>query len=258
MTLPQRQVVEGWRGIELRRAVAQSLARPYPVTWPMVALMALVPVYLVIANRAQRGVVYAPELAFDRALPLVPAWALVYGLFYLYLIVLPVFVVRDVPHVRRTFFAYLAVWISAYIVFLVYPTVAPRPAVVAGDGFAVWGLRFLYGADPPYNCFPSLHVAHSFVSAFTCRRVHRGVGRAALVCAALVAMSTMLTKQHYVVDVIAGITMAAAATTAALWTYPAERVPEHDRQAAPQLALALMGLVGIILGATWVAVRLVV
>jgi hypothetical protein len=42
------------------------------------------------------------------------------------------------------------------------------------------GLRFLYSSDPPYNCFPSLHAAHSFVSALTCYRVHRGVGIAAV------------------------------------------------------------------------------
>lgn len=56
---------------------------------------------------------------------------------------------------------------------------------MVGEGFAVWGLRALYRADPPCNCFPSLHVAHSFVSA-------------------LVAMSTVFIKQHYVLDVIAG------------------------------------------------------
>src|SRR2546422_643919 len=81
---------------------------------------------------------------------------------------------------------------------LVYPTMPPRPARVIGEGFAVWGLRFLYSADPPYNCFPSLHVAHSFVSALTCYRVHRGVGIAAALCASLIGVSTLYTKQHYI------------------------------------------------------------
>lgn len=93
---------------------------------------------------------------------------------------------------------------SARIPFLVYPTVAPRPASVVGDGFAVWGLRFLYSADLPYTCFPSLHVAHAFVSALTCYRLHRAVGIAAVICAVLVALSTLFTKQHYVADVIPG------------------------------------------------------
>lgn len=37
------------------------------------------------------------------------------------------------------------------------------------------GLRALYSPDPPYNCFTSLHVAHSFVSALTSYRVHRSL-----------------------------------------------------------------------------------
>ena len=121
------------------------------------------------------GTLHVPALALDRILPLQPGWALVYGALYLFLIILPVFVVRQEGHIRRTVRAYVNVWSIAYVCFLVYPTSAPRPAVVIGEGF-VWGLRFLYSADPPYNCFPSLHVAHSFVSALTCFKVNRGVG----------------------------------------------------------------------------------
>jgi hypothetical protein len=121
----------------------------------MILLVSLVPFYLFIADRTRGGPQHAPEVALDRLLPLRPGWALVYGSLYLFLILLPVFVVRQQEQIRRTVLAYLMVWIAA-----------PRPEDVAGEGFMVWGLRFLYDADPPYNCFPSLHVAHSFV----CRR----------------------------------------------------------------------------------------
>jgi hypothetical protein len=47
----------------------------------------------------------------------------------------------------------------------------PVRALIYGP---VWGLRFLYDADPPYHCFPSLHVARSFVSALTCYRAGCG------------------------------------------------------------------------------------
>ncbi|HEX2462830.1 MAG TPA: phosphatase PAP2 family protein, partial [Vicinamibacterales bacterium] len=148
--------------------------------------------------------------------------------------------------IRRTVLAYLMVWIAAYIVFLVYPTRAPRPEAVAGEGFMVWGLRFLYDADPPYNCFPSLHVAHSFVSALTCYRVHRGVGIAAVVCAALVGLSTLFTKQHYVLDVIAGVLLACVAYVVFLRRYRSEEIPERDRLVAPVLALMVVGIVGLV------------
>jgi membrane-associated phospholipid phosphatase len=220
----------------------RSFTRPYPVTIGMVALILLVPVYLVIAGGVSHRTPHSPALALDRLLPLSPVWALVYGALYLSLIVLPVFVVRENEHIRRTFLAYLAVWITAYVFFLIYPTIAPRPAEVPGDGFASWALRFLYDADPPYNCFPSLHVAHSFVSALTCYLVNRRVGFAGIIAASLVAISTLYTKQHYVVDVVAGVLLACAAYAVFLRGYPHERIPARDRHLAPALAVGTLAI----------------
>src|SRR5262245_12409921 len=180
------------------RLVVQALTRPYPVTPAMVLLVSLVPFYIFIAELMPERTLHRPEVALDRAVPLQPAWALVYGSLYLFLILLPVFVVRQPEQIRRTVRAYLMIWITAYVCFVVYRTPGPPPAEVVGQGFAAWGLRFLYSADPPYNCFPSLHVAHSFVSALACSRVHRGVGIAGVVCASLVGLSTLFTKQHYI------------------------------------------------------------
>lgn len=232
-------------------AIVESLRRPYPITFPMIALMLLVPVYLFLPDFAS-GPMHRPELPLDRLVPLQPVWGIGYGTAYLFLVVLPIFLVREREHVRRTFLAYLAVWIPAYVIFVVWPTEAPRPEDVPGDGFFAWGLRFLYEADPPYNCFPSLHVAHSFVSALTVRRLHRGVGQAALVCAFGVGLSTLFTKQHYVADVVAGIAMAYAADAIVLRGCRAG--PDtRERRLAPALALATLAVVVAANVAFWVA-----
>lgn len=230
----------------------QSLTRPYRVTLSMVVLVLLVPFYIFIPELMPGRTLHVPELALDRAIPLQPAWALVYGSLYLFLILLPVLVVRQEEQIRRTVLAYLMVWIAAYVCFLVYPTVAPRPAKVIGEGFVVWGLRFLYSADPPYNCFPSLHVAHSFVSALTCYRVHRGVGIATALCASLIGISTLYTKQHYILDVIAGIFLAYVAYFVFLRSYPRGEIPELDRCLAPVLALGTIGALGFGAACFWV------
>ena len=170
-----------------------------------------------------------------------------------YLILLPIFVVQQEGLVRRTVYAYLLIWITAYVFFFVlYPTAAPRPPRVVGEGFAVWGLRALYSSDPPYNCFPSLHVAHSFVSALAAHRVNRGLGVLATVCAALVALSTLFTKQHYVVDVIGGVVLALVAYLTFIATYPRERIPELDRRVAPALALCIAALSLLALVGCWI------
>ena len=236
--------------------VRRSLARPYKVTFPMVGLVAMVPIYLFIGRPSPGRVHHAPAIALDDAIPLLPAWSLIYGALYAFLIALPVFLVREEEHLRRTVRAYLTVWIGAYLVFLTYPTVAPRPATVGGTGFGAWGLRLLYGMDPPYNCFPSLHVAHSFVSALTCLRVHRGVGVAALAAAGLVALSTLFTKQHYVSDVVAGMGMAVAAFACFIRSQPGDEVPAADRMVAPTFAWGILACCGLGLAGYWLAYRL--
>ncbi len=237
------------------RAVGQALTRPYPVTAPMVLLLCLVPVYLVIARRARVGAAHVPALSLDRLLPLEPAWAVVYGALYVWLIATPVLVVQQRELIRRTVWAYVTVWSVSYVCFLVYPTVAPRPDTVAGDEFAAWGLRVLYDADPPYNCFPSIHVAHSFVSALACHRVHRSLGRAAVVIASLVALSTLFTKQHYVADVIAGIALALAANAMFLRNYSRANISATDSRLAPALALCAAGVVAVGLACAWLVYR---
>jgi membrane-associated phospholipid phosphatase len=233
--------------------VARTLTRPYRVTLPMIVLVSLVPLYLFISTVVPERTMHAPEVPLDRMIPLQPGWALVYGSLYLFLILLPVFIVCREEHIRRTVFAYLMVWITAFGCFLLYPTVAPRPHEVLGRGFLVWGLRFLYDADPPYNCFPSLHVAHSCVSAFTAYRAHRGVGLVAGICALLVGISTLFTKQHYVLDVVAGIGLAYVAHVIFLRGYPRSAIPPAERRVAPAIALVVMGLVGCAIGCYWIA-----
>jgi membrane-associated phospholipid phosphatase len=245
---PPSRPASGWE------LAARSLRRPYRVPLPMVLLVLLVPAYVFIGEETSTRPLHVPATAWDGRLPVEPAWSLVYGCLYLFLIVLPLLVVRDDSLIRRTLYAYLFVWITAYVCFLLYPTVAPRPPRVDGDGFAAWGLRFLYSADPPYNCFPSLHVAHSFVSALAVRRVHRRLGDAAAGCAALVALSTLLTRQHYVADVAAGILLAAAAWL--LFLRRAAEAPDEDRQAAPCLALAVAAIVAVAAACFWAAYRL--
>jgi membrane-associated phospholipid phosphatase len=236
--------------------VVQSLNRPYPVSFPMLVLVSLIPSYIFVASLMWSRTVHVPAIALDRIIPLQPGWVLSYGGLYFFLILLPFFLVRETGHLQRTVLAYLTVWITALACFLIYPTISPRPAKVAGRGFGAWGLRFLYAADPPYNCFPSIHVAHSFVSAFTCKVVHRRVGILALLCAVLVALSTLVIKQHYILDVVAGAMLAWGAWAVFLRSYPRERIAAADRRLAPVFALGVAGLVSIALACMWVAYEL--
>jgi len=217
------------------------------------ALVSLLPLYFVIGYFTRDWPARMPALALDRAIPVQPEWMFVYGSLYVFVALLPLCVVRQAELFRRAMQAYLTVMLVAYAGFLLYPTLAPRPASVAGDGFSAWGLRLAYSIDPPHGCFPSLHVAYAFVSALTCYRVHRGVGIAAAVWAALIGVSTLFTKQHYVVDVIAGAASAFVAYALFLRSYPREAIADVDRRRAPVRALAAAGAFGVMIAGFWVA-----
>jgi membrane-associated phospholipid phosphatase len=219
------------------------------------ALVSLAPVYFVIGELTRDWPTYKPEVALDRAVSLQPAWVIVYGSLYVFVVILPLLVVRGQALARRAMQAYLMVMIAAYVGFVLYPTTAPRPDRVVGDGFAAWALRIVYSIDPPHGCFPSLHVAYSFVAALTCYRVHRGVGCAAALWAALIGISTLYTKQHYVVDVIAGGLLAYVAYVAFLRRHPRDAVAESDRRRAPVGASAVIAIYSSMIAGFWLAYR---
>ena len=236
-------------------AAAESLSRPYRVSLPMVVLVSLVPLYIFIPEMVAGREIHTPELQLDRLVPLKPAWAIVYGALYLFLIVLPVLIVREEEHIRRTVASYLMVWITAYGCFVLYPTIAPRPLEIVEAGFGAWGLRILYGADTPYNCFPSLHVAHSFVSALTCYRLDRRLGVTTIGAAVLVALSTLFTKQHYVLDIAGGVALAAVAYALCFHGYRREAVPESHRSTAATIAAGLMAVLALVVLCFWLAYK---
>jgi membrane-associated phospholipid phosphatase len=229
----------------LRRPIVRTLV-------VAVVLGLVVPLYYVIAWTTEPSPQHAPAIALDGWIPLQPGWMVVYGSIWVFML-LPFAVVREDGLIIRMLLAYLTVVSVSYAGFLAWPTLAPRPAEVPAGGFLAWALRFNYAFDPPRNCFPSLHVAWAFVTAFACHRVHRGVGRFATGWAALIGISTLFTKQHYVVDVIAGVLLAVIAERLFLRGHPAAAIPEDDRRRAPFRAMWVVAAYGLFAAGFWMA-----
>lgn len=70
--------------------------------------------------------------------------------------------------------------------------------------------------------------------------MHRGVGTAATVWAALIGASTVYTKQHYVVDAIAGASIGLVAYAMFLRRRPHAAIDDIDRRLAPRRALYVL------------------
>ena len=94
--------------------------------------------------------------------------------------------------------------------FLLLPTTNTRPAVEL-EGFWNQMMIFLYSADAADNLFPSIHCLESWL-CFAGIRNRRGTSLRLQafsgVAAVLICASTLLTKQHVLIDVIGGVALA--------------------------------------------------
>ena len=221
-----------------------------------VAFVVLMPAYFLIGQLTASGPHHQPFTWFDRALPLMPSWMFVYGSFYMCAFLLPLMVARGREMFHQALKAYLFVMLVSYAGFWFYPTVAPRVEMATVNGFAEWSLQLFYDLDQPYGCFPSLHVAYSFVGAFACYRVHRRTGLLALAWSVLIGVSTVYTKQHFAVDAAAGAVLGAMSYPLFFRGRPSVPVSDVDRERAPVRAAGVAAAYLSLVGGLWVAYQL--
>jgi membrane-associated phospholipid phosphatase len=94
-----------------------------------------------------------------------------------------------------------------YSIFIFYPNYMVRPEVV-GDGWAVWFVRFVYSNDRTYNAFPSMHLWLTvYLTLFWVRWKPRWRW-AMWSYTFIVALSTLFTGQHWIMDVVGGSLLA--------------------------------------------------
>jgi len=141
--------------------------------------------------------------ALDERLPFWPAWAWVYSFLYYPAIAYLNWTVaspREFNHVAMSFFVLLALQMAFFVFFPVetpphWRTINPRQSL--SERFLAYVHRF----DAASNCFPSMHVS---VATLTALHAQPTLGAAALSFPALIAMSCVFTKQHYLADLPAG------------------------------------------------------
>ena len=144
----------------------------------------------------------------DDALPLVPLFVIPYvslePLIYFSLIVFLVFRTRIFQSAALS--VILAMLVS-YLVYFLLQSEVIRPVVTGTDLFSRM-VRDVYAGDNPYNDFPSLHTSLSTIIAIHWWRTDRRLGIVAAAWTALIVVSTVFVKQHYVADVASGLLLA--------------------------------------------------
>jgi membrane-associated phospholipid phosphatase len=156
----------------------------------------------------------------EERLPFLPLFEYLYVLTY-FVPGLLIVTVRDYAVLLRLARAYALTLLSAYTTYLLFPVYFERPHLVVSS-FATWLLSLEY-LDKPYNHFPSLHAALSWL-AFHASQLSRKSRFGLGILVTGISVSTVFVKQHYIVDVLYGFALAWVAWRLARSRGPATRV----------------------------------
>ena len=160
----------------------------------------------------------------DRQVPFRPKWAWVYQSFYLIVNLVP-WLGRSRDDMRRFAFGFLLMSGISFAIFFFFPIIGPRPQSI-GDPFLY---RLMISYDGALNAFPSLHAALLvYTLEFGWRLANRWISiwmvSIIAVWAGLIIYSTLATKEHYAVDLLAGGVLAVACDAIA-WHSKTKLIP---------------------------------
>jgi len=160
---------------------------------------------------------------WDRMIPADGWWVIIYFGCYLFWIEGFILVAReDDETCFRLLGGNMIGKLLVTAIFLLIPTTIARPQIT-GSGLDDAMLIMLYWLDEPNNLLPSLHC---YMSWYVCRwlgrrknHTHAGMILAWIFCF-MIFYSTLATRQHYLVDIVAGVAVAEMALAAEKWFRP--------------------------------------
>ena len=154
----------------------------------------------------QRNHLTAPRelrLPVDDRIPFWPAWVWIYSFLYYPAILYTATVVQTQRQFTYLAISYLLLLALQMAFFLAFPVVTPE-SWRAGNRGRTWSERFLalvQRFDARSNSFPSMHTS---VAMLTALHLSPYLGAWAFAFPALIGLSCLFTKQHYLVDIPAG------------------------------------------------------
>lgn len=182
--------------------------------WGMVAVLVLANIAAYSGTRLLNSGLrhYSAACPLDYRIPFVPFFIVFYLLAYAQWAVGFVMIGRSGRGTcLRLYAGELIAKVIALICFLVFPTVMRlRPDVESLQSGGLWSrlTALVYSLDAPDNLFPSIHCLESwfcFRGALRIKRVPAWYAPAMLVTTLLVFASTVLVKQHVLLDVAGGV-----------------------------------------------------
>ncbi|CAG1012308.1 undecaprenyl-diphosphatase [Anaerolineales bacterium] len=144
-------------------------------------------------------------IELDRKIPYLPLFALAYFSTYIF-VLQPFFILSDARQFHWMLTSFVSISVLSSLIHAAVPSKIERVERVTVGGLSGWGLALFQKTCKPYGNFPSMHVGLS-VPVVAANFMTGGpvIGGVMLAWAVLIAVSTLFTKQHYILDVLAGI-----------------------------------------------------
>ena len=207
----------------MRRLRTRTLAKMLST---MLGIGAFFVAYFWVLRHPFSPPVLMPVTALDRLVGFEPAFLPLYFSLWFYVSIAPALLAsgRELAGYGAATFA---ISVTGFGLFMLWPTAAPP---FAPTGPVPGGMQFLKDVDLAANACPSLHVAFAVFTALWLARILREMHSGALLhainvlwCAGIL-YSTLATRQHVVLDVLAGALLGAAVAWAHMRWQDAGRV----------------------------------
>ena len=150
----------------------------------------------------------------DDYIPFYKPAILIYSSWFLMLVIPFVYLLKrksydDLYNIIIPMFA--AMFISL-IIYVIYPTALDiRVTDITGNDICSWIIRKIQGIDAPNNVCPSIHVSTTVIIYNQFRKILKDNKKSKaffLLWSVGICISTMLVKQHSIIDVVCGIILA--------------------------------------------------
>jgi membrane-associated phospholipid phosphatase len=152
------------------------------------------------------------ESSIDKLIPFNKYFVIFYLFWYIYVMgYLFYFAALDGKSYMKLLISMNAGYLISMLIFFIYPTYVLRPDVLPTDIFSKAVIGLVYGSDKPFTCLPSIHVIETSLVMIYAQE-EKAVGRYLKLLThfigIMIILSTMFVKQHYLIDVVAGIGVA--------------------------------------------------
>lgn len=148
--------------------------------------------------------IHVVRWAMDDAIPFVPIFIIPYFIFnIIYWLSFLYAAVKD-KEFNGLVTAHLLIYTISLLVYALYQTTTVRPVVTGEDIFSQL-VRYTYASDQPFNLLPSLHTSSAVILAMYYIKIKNKYHVLMTIYCVVVVFSTVLVKQHHVVDVLSGL-----------------------------------------------------